>query len=41
MKEGGSCAHRLKPLQRVVVGVDFKRHGHEVGAEFWNGPDDG
>ena len=24
-----------------MVGVDFKRHGHQVGAEFSNGPDDG
>ena len=41
MKEGGSCAHRLKPQQRVVVNVVFKRHGHQAGAEFCNGPDDG
>ena len=41
MKEGGSCAHRLKPLQSVVVGIDFERHRHQVGAELGNGPDDG
>ena len=41
MKEGGSCEHRLKPLQLVVVGIDFKRHRHQVGVEFGNGPDDG
>ena len=41
MKEDGSCSHRLKPLQRVVVGIDFERHRHQVGAEFGNGPEDG
>ena len=41
MKESGSCAHRLKPLQCVVVGVDFEQLGHHVGAEFCDSPDDG
>ena len=41
MKEGRSCAHRLKLLQRVVVSIDFERHQHQVGAELGNSPDDG
>ena len=41
MKEGGSRAHRLQPLQRVVVGVDLKWHQHQVRSELCDGPDDG
>ena len=41
MKEGGSRAHRLQPLQRVVVGVDLKWHQHQVRSELCDVPDDG
>ena len=41
MKEGGSCEHRLEPLQRVMVCINFECHRHQVGVEFGNSPDDG
>ena len=41
VEKSGSRAHRLQPLQRVVVGVDLKWHRHQVRLELCDAPDDG
>ena len=41
MEKSGSCPHRLEPLQSVVVGINLKRYGHQIGSELCDGPDDG
>ena len=34
-------SHRLQPLQGIVVRVDLKWHGHEVGTELGHSPCNG
>ena len=41
MEQSGSRPHRLKPLQSVVVGINLKRYGHQIGSELCDGPDEG
>ena len=41
MEEHRPRAHRLQPLERVVVRECLKWHGHEVRSELGDCPDDG